>query len=69
MSPEIAEAAAPPVAEAAFRIESTAALLALFAAGKLRSIVGQHVPFVDLPAALDAMKQTPERRPNSVSPS
>jgi NADPH2:quinone reductase len=32
-------------------------LLALFAAGKLRAIVGQHVPFRELPAALDAMEQ------------
>ena len=32
-------------------------LLALFAAGKLRAIVGQHVPFLDLPAALDALEQ------------
>ena len=34
-----------------------AELLALFAAGKLRAIVGQHVPFEELPAALDAMEQ------------
>jgi NADPH2:quinone reductase len=32
-------------------------LLDLFAAGKLRAIVGQHVPFLELPAALDAMEQ------------
>ncbi len=32
-------------------------LLALFAAGKLRAIVGQEVSFHDLPAALDAMEQ------------
>ena len=32
-------------------------LLAMFAAGKLRAIVGQEVPFRDLPAALDAMEQ------------
>jgi hypothetical protein len=29
----------------------------LFAEGALRAIVGQEVPFVDLPAALDAMEQ------------
>lgn len=34
-----------------------AELLALFAAGRLRAIVGQEVPFRDLPAALDAMEQ------------
>jgi NADPH:quinone reductase len=34
-----------------------AELLALFAAGKLRAIVGQEVPFGELPAALDAMEQ------------
>ena len=34
-----------------------AELLALFAAGKLRAIVGQHVPFLELPSALDAMEQ------------
>jgi NADPH2:quinone reductase len=34
-----------------------AELLALFAAGKLRPIVGQDVPFLALPAALDAMEQ------------
>jgi NADPH2:quinone reductase len=34
-----------------------AELLDLFAAGKLRPIVGQHVPFAELPAALDAMEQ------------
>ena len=34
-----------------------AELLALFAAGKLRTVVGQHVPFAELPAALDAMEQ------------
>ena len=34
-----------------------AELLALFAAGKLRAIVGQEVPFRELPAALDAMEQ------------
>jgi NADPH2:quinone reductase len=34
-----------------------AELMALFAAGKLRPIVGQEVPFPDLPAALDAMEQ------------
>jgi NADPH2:quinone reductase len=34
-----------------------AELLALFAAGKLRPIVGQEVAFADLPAALDAMEQ------------
>jgi len=32
-------------------------LMALFAAGKLRAIVGQHVPFLDLPAALAALEQ------------
>jgi NADPH2:quinone reductase len=32
-------------------------LLALFAAGKLRPVVGQEVPFRELPAALDAMEQ------------
>ena len=32
-------------------------LLALFAAGRLRAVVGQHVPFLELPAALDAMEQ------------
>jgi len=32
-------------------------LLALFAAGKLRPIVGREVTFGDLPAALDAMEQ------------
>ncbi len=34
-----------------------AELLALFAAGKLRAIVGQEVRFAELPAALDAMEQ------------
>ena len=34
-----------------------AELLSLFAAGKLRAIVGREVPFTDLPAALDAMEQ------------
>ena len=34
-----------------------AELLDLFAAGKLRAIVGRHVPFPELPAALDAMEQ------------
>ena len=34
-----------------------AELLELFAAGKLRAIVGQEVPFAELPAALDAMEQ------------
>jgi NADPH2:quinone reductase len=34
-----------------------AELLSLFAAGKLRTIVGQDVPFRELPAALDAMEQ------------
>jgi len=34
-----------------------AELLALFAAGKIRPIVGQEVAFADLPAALDAMEQ------------
>ena len=34
-----------------------AELLALFAAGHLRAIVGQEVPFAELPAALDAMEQ------------
>jgi len=34
-----------------------AELLSLFAAGKLRAVVGQHVPFLELPAALDAMEQ------------
>jgi NADPH2:quinone reductase len=34
-----------------------AELLELFAAGKLRPIVGQHVPFAELPSALDAMEQ------------
>jgi NADPH:quinone reductase len=33
-----------------------AELLALFAAGKLRAIVGQEVPFLELPRALDAME-------------
>jgi NADPH:quinone reductase len=32
-------------------------LLALFAAGKLRAIVGQAVSFPELPAALDAMER------------
>jgi NADPH2:quinone reductase len=32
-------------------------LLALFAAGKLRAVVGQEVPFSELPAALDAMER------------
>ena len=32
-------------------------LLELFGAGKLRPIVGQHVPFAELPAALGAMEQ------------
>ena len=32
--------------------------MALFAAGRAPpSIVGQHVPFLELPAALDAMEQ------------
>ena len=31
--------------------------MALFAAGKLRPVVGREVPFLDLPAALDAMEQ------------
>jgi len=34
-----------------------AELLALFAAGKLHAIVGQQVPFLELPAALEAMEQ------------
>jgi NADPH2:quinone reductase len=34
-----------------------AELLELFAKGSLRAIVGQEVPFLDLPAALDAMEQ------------
>jgi len=34
-----------------------AELLSLFAAGKVRAIVGQHVPFLELPSALDAMEQ------------
>jgi NADPH2:quinone reductase len=34
-----------------------AELLELFAEGKLRTVVGQEVPFLDLPAALDAMEQ------------
>jgi NADPH2:quinone reductase len=34
-----------------------AELLALFAAGKLRAIVGQDVTFSELPAALEAMEQ------------
>jgi NADPH2:quinone reductase len=34
-----------------------AELLALFAAGKLRAVVGREVPFRDLPDALDAMEQ------------
>jgi len=34
-----------------------AELLSLFAAGKIRPIVGQEVAFADLPAALDAMEQ------------
>ncbi|MDQ1460776.1 MAG: NADPH:quinone reductase [Actinomycetota bacterium] len=34
-----------------------AELLALFAEGSLRAIVGRHVPFHELPAALDAMEQ------------
>ena len=34
-----------------------AELLALFAAGKVRAIVGQEVPFSDLPAALQAMEE------------
>lgn len=34
-----------------------AGLLALFAAGKLRAVVGQHVRFSELPAALEAMEQ------------
>ncbi len=34
-----------------------AELLALLAAGKVRPIVGREVPFLDLPAALDAMEQ------------
>jgi NADPH:quinone reductase-like Zn-dependent oxidoreductase len=29
----------------------------LFAEGSLRAIVGRHVPFHELPAALDAMEQ------------
>jgi NADPH:quinone reductase len=32
-------------------------LLALFAAGRLRAVVGQEVPFAELPAALEAMEQ------------
>lgn len=32
-------------------------LLALITAGKIRPIVGQHVPFAELPSALDAMEQ------------
>jgi NADPH2:quinone reductase len=34
-----------------------AELLALFAAGKLRAVVGREVPFSELPAALDAMER------------
>ena len=34
-----------------------AELLGLFASGRLRPIVGQNVPFDDLPAALDAMER------------
>ena len=34
-----------------------AELLALFAVGKLRPIVGRQVPFLELPAALEAMEQ------------
>ena len=34
-----------------------AELLELFAAGTLRAIVGQEVPFLDLPAALEAIEQ------------
>ena len=34
-----------------------AELLALFASGKLRAIVGQEVPFRELPDALDAMER------------
>src|SRR5438067_10621549 len=34
-----------------------AELLSLFAAGKVRAIVGQEVPFRELPAALDAMER------------
>jgi len=34
-----------------------AELLELFAEGKLRTVVGQEVPFLDLPAALAAMEQ------------
>jgi len=34
-----------------------AELLALFAAGRLRPVVGQDVPFAELPAALEAMEQ------------
>ena len=34
-----------------------AELLALFAAGKLRAVVGREVPFHELPTALDAMEQ------------
>jgi NADPH2:quinone reductase len=34
-----------------------AELLSLFAAGKLRAVVGREVPFAELPAALDAMEQ------------
>jgi len=34
-----------------------AELLGLFAAGKLRAIVGQEVPFAELPAALEAIEQ------------
>jgi len=34
-----------------------AELLALFAAGKLRAVVGREVPFPELPTALDAMEQ------------
>jgi NADPH2:quinone reductase len=34
-----------------------AELLELFAQGRLRAVVGQEVPFLDLPAALEAMEQ------------
>jgi NADPH2:quinone reductase len=34
-----------------------AELLALFAVGKLRTVVGREVPFTELPTALDAMEQ------------
>jgi NADPH:quinone reductase len=34
-----------------------AELLSLFAAGKIRTVVGQEVPFRELPAALAAIEQ------------